>query len=450
MARVMLIMPRLPQKLGAPYLGQQYVAASLLDRGHEVRALDMAAVRWCHDDEHVAQEVERWGPDLIGMTLFTWNAARGYRLAERLRGVARMMVAGGAHPTVCAEEPLQYGFDVSVKGEGELALVALAEALDGRGQVASIPGVVTRAGEGRPREVIEDLDALPLPMGSYGLYDPGWYSAGALVVPGGMMTSRGCPARCTFCANYVTGRAFRWRSAGNVVKEMLRLSAEHGLRHFSFWDDAFTARRDRLDDLCAAIVAEEALRGVTWTCITPANMVKPGDLEKMARAGCVGVNFGIESGDPTVLKIIQKGQRPTQVREAVAVAKAEGMVTIVNFMFGFPGEGVEGLGETLGLMEALSSDVDYFNNRGVLIPFPGTSIYDEWKGVYGFERWWLEPGRIVDEPDLSSMDGASAMAALEHDPTLDQDFFKYSDEVRERIEDCVRFKARHNARARGV
>jgi anaerobic magnesium-protoporphyrin IX monomethyl ester cyclase len=431
LARVALILPHLPQRMGAPYLGQQYIAAALLTDGHEVRVIDAAATHWSGDDADVVAEVEAWGPDLLGMTLFTYNARRGYLLAGRLRGAARLLVAGGAHPTALPDEPLAHGFDASVEGEGELAIVALARHLDGVGRIDGIPGVRFRGGRGPAREVIEDLDALALPLTALECWDTDLYSVGA-AAPGGMMTSRGCPARCTFCANYVTGRAYRWRSAEGVVAEMLALRRAHGLTNFAFWDDAFTARRDRLEALCDAIVAEPELRGSTWTCITPANMVKPRDLARMARAGCVSVNFGIESGDPEVLRTIRKGQRVEQLIEAVGAASAEGMLTVVNFMFGFPGEDVEALSRTLDLMERLAPSADFFNNRGVLVPFPATPVYE---------------AMLPDEPNPHVLDPTALQAHLEHDPTLDLDFFHYPDAVRRRIAECVRFKARHNQRA---
>jgi hypothetical protein len=175
-------------------------------------------------------------------------------------------------------------------------------------------------------------------------------------------------------------------------------------------------------------------------------MVQPFDLDVMREAGCVAINFGLESGDADILKAIRKGQRPEQVRASVRAAKAAGMTTIVNFMFGFPGETAEQLGRTLDLMEALAPDTDFFNNRGVLVPFPGTAIHDAHVADHGFARWWLDPARVPEEPDLFALDPDAAQQALEVDPTLDLDFFGYPDDVREAIAACVRFKARHNQR----
>lgn len=444
--RIMLIMPRLPQRLGSPYLGQQYVAAALLRAGHQVRCVDLAAVRVLDDQGLVDREVDAFGPDMIGMTLFTLNARRGYDLARRLRDRPNpcLLVAGGPHPTVMPREALEQGFDVAVAGEGEHAIVELAEVAAGRRRIETVAGAHHAGGSNPPRRVIEDLDALAFPLESYPCYDADWYAEGAQVVPGGLMTSRGCPARCTFCANYVTGRVYRWRSAANVVAEMVALRQRHGIAHFPFWDDAFTARRSRLNALCEAILDQPVLAGCTWTCITPGNMVQPQDLARMRAAGCVAINFGIESGDPDVLKSIQKGQKPGRLIEAVRAAKAEGMITVVNFMFGFPGETIAQLGNTRALMERLAPDTDVFNNRGVLVPFPGTGIYERCHAQYGFSDWWLDPARVPDEPNLHAMDVRQVEDFLERDPALDLDFFGYDADVRDLIADLVRSKAQHN------
>jgi anaerobic magnesium-protoporphyrin IX monomethyl ester cyclase len=442
MARFLLVMPRLPQRLGTPYLGQLLVAASLRRAGHEVRAVDLAARFGPTDDEAVAL-ADDFAPDAVGMTLFTYSAARGYALARRLARPGRVLIAGGPHATLCPDEPVRHGFDVAVAGEGELTVLALAAALDRGAPVDGIPGVRTPHSVGPAAPAIADLDALARPHEGYPAYDMGWYDpTGRDIVPGGLMTSRGCPARCTFCANYVTGRAYRYRSAEDVVAEMVALRTAHGVRSFPFWDDAFTALRPRLRALCDAIVREPALRDVTWTCITPGNMVKPHDLVMMREAGCVAVNFGIESGDATTLRLMQKGQRPEHVIDAVREAKAVGMTTIVNFMFGFPNEGPAELGATLDLMRTLAPMTDFFNTRGVLVPFPGTAIYDQWADHYGFRDWWLDPSMVPLEPDgLSPLELAHAQQT---DPTLALDFFRYTPEVRQLIAEGVRFKARHN------
>lgn len=454
MAKVLLILPHLPQRMGAPYLGQQYIAASLMTAGHTVKCLDMSAILYRGTDEDAVAECERFGPDMVGMTLFTYNAARGYRLAAKLRHATRLLVAGGPHATVLPEEVIAHGFDAAVVGEGELVVRQIAALIDQphnlleplTASLARLPSVYTKSGHGTGSGFVDDLDTLPYPHLSYPAFDANAYSPAGIIAAGGMMTSRGCPARCTFCANYVTGRGYRFRSTAHIIGEMVALQRTHHLTNFPFWDDAFTARRPRLNELCDAILAHEELSGATWSCITPGNMVKPFDLERMREAGCVAINFGLESGDYNILKQIQKGQRPEQVKASVKAAKQAGMVTIVNFMFGFPGEGVTELQHTLDLMVELAEDTDYFNTRGVLVPFPGTAIYDEHVANYDFAGWWLDPDKVRDEPNLFMLDGDASHDAAALDPTLELDFFRYSDPVRRKIAECVAFKANHNRR----
>ncbi len=444
MAKVLLLLPHLPQLMGAPYLGQQYVAASLLSRGHEVVCIDLAAVRWTGTVDDVVARAEAFAPDVVGYTLFTYNARAGYLLRDRLAHLNTIHVAGGSHTTVRPAEALQHGFDAAVVGEGERAMPLLVEAVAAGQWPTPVPGVQTAAGI-TPGGFLEELDTLPWPLLSYDCYDPTWYLERGLVVPGGLMTSRGCPAKCTFCANHVTGRTFRWRSEDDVLGEMRTLSERYGLRHFSFWDDAFTANRPRLRAFCAALRADPTLQGVTWSCITPANMASRPTLETMAAAGCVAINFGIESGDAGTLRSIAKGQQPSHVFDAVASARALGMSTVVNFMFGFPGETVAALGKTLAFMEALAAHTTWFNNRGVLVPFPGTPVYELNHRQFGFTDWWLDPRYLADEPNLWALDPREVQSWLAHDPSLDLDFFGYAPEVKEMIARCVRFKSDHNA-----
>jgi len=454
MARCLLILPPLPQRMGAPYLGTQYVAAALLKAGHDVRCVDLAAVSPVMDEAALVELARAWRPHLVGMTLFTHNALAGYRLAAKLRGTTGLLVAGGPHPTVLADEALAHGFDVAVAGEGERAACTIAARLDADPTLAATDlaaehGIVTASG-GQRGAFVTDLDALPWPHDALPAFDARAYGGSGQAVPGGTVTSRGCPARCTFCANYVTGRAFRWRGEADVLAELRALHRAHGLRHFAFWDDAFTAHRPRLRAFMAALLADDELRGSTWTCITPANMVRPPLLAAMAEAGCVAINFGIESGDPAVLRTIAKGQRPDQVREAVRAALGLGMSAVVNFMFGFPAEGIDGLDATLATMRALSDDAlgfdapVFFNNRGVLVPFPGTTIYDAHHRAYGFTGWWLDDRYLPPEPNLHVLEPRVAQRYLEVDPALELDYFRYDPDTRARIARCVRFKARHN------
>jgi len=453
--RVLLINPPSPEQLGSPLLGLQYVAASLLARGCEVRVIDAAARHFSYDGEWIANEAAAFAPRIIGFSLFTRWVMHAYELAGRLRSGPWLLVSGGAHTTVRPEETLHQGFDVAITGEAEQALVRVVDWLEGRDDAARIPGAVFRRpgggiGYGPPSRFVERLDDLAPPYHAQGLFDPRWYDpSGVEAPPGGILSSRGCPAKCTFCANYVTGRSFRYRSAGQVTDEINTWHALSGNTYFPFWDDALTADSARLSGLCEAM--ERDLRfPFAFGAITRANMVTPDLLRTMRRAGLHNVNFGVESGDDDILKAIKKGVRTDQVVRALEWAKEEELTTACNFMLGFPQETPAALERTLRFMERIAPMVDAFSTMGVVVPFPGTPIYDEFHFQYGFTDWWLRPeySRYSPPPPLDDFDRYYRYYI--DDANLELDFFHYSSGMKQLIRECLRFKAEHNLGRMGL
>jgi radical SAM superfamily enzyme YgiQ (UPF0313 family) len=267
------------------------------------------------------------------------------------------------------------------------------------------------------------------------------------VVPGGVLTSRGCPARCTFCANYVTGRAFRYRSTASVVRE-IEAWHEHGLSFFPVWDDAFTVRRARVLELCAAFERLQFPFG--FSAITRANLVTHELLAAMRRGGLAHVNFGVESGDDDVLAAIRKGIRTDQVVRALEIAKELELSTACNFMLGFPQEDEAALERTLRFMERIAPLTDTFSTLGVVVPFPGTPLYDDHHEAYGFTDWWLreDHSRYNAPPPIE--DREAFYRYYTDDSNLELDFFRYRPGMRALIREGLRFKAEHNLKAMGL
>ena len=453
--RVLLVNPPSPERLGSPLLGLQYVAAALLASGAEVRVLDAAARGAAPTLRDIVREAESFQPAIIGMGLFTRWVWHAYRLLDELKGRGSWtLIAGGAHATVCPEEALERGFDVALRGEAEGSLVRLVAALEGRDRLDTIPGVVFRGENGAfvhgPHpELISDLDALPPPYSAQPLFDPSWYDGdGASLVPGGILTSRGCPARCTFCANYVTGRAFRYREPREVAREVVAWHERFGMSFFPIWDDAFTVRWRRLLALCEEF--ERLDFPFAFSAITRANLVTRDLLAAMRRAGAVHVNFGVESGDNDVLAAIGKGIRTDQVVRALTWAKELGLSTACNFMLGFPQENEAALERTLRFMEHIAPLTDTFSTLGVVVPFPGTPIYDDYHAQYGFTNWWLQEDYSRYTPPPSIDDREAFYTYYTDDANLALDFFRYSRSMHELIRDGLRFKAEHNLKAMGL
>jgi len=452
--RFLLVNPPSPVHLGSPLLGQQYVAAALRAHGCDVRVVDASARRARFTAEQALAIVDDWRPDIVGIALFTRWVYHAYELARQLRGKVRWLVAGGAHATSCPEEPLHNGFDAVLTGEVEESIVRFVEFVAGRRAPSDIPGLLLRDAQGRttlgpPAQFIENLDSLPSPLLAQDLYDSSWYTdSGQVAIPGGMLTSRGCPARCTFCANYVTGRRFRHRSTESVLEEMEAMHGRYGTTFFPFWDDAFTVNKRRLLELLAAFETRLSFP-VSWFAITRATHARPDILRAMKRAGCAAINFGVESGDDNILRAIKKGVTTTQVVQALEDAKAEGYVTACNFMLGFPQETPKELENTLRFMQRIEHLVDSFSTLGVVVPFPGTPLYDDFHVQYGFTGWWLkeEYSRCKEPADPNS---DYYRRQYIDDANLDLDFFRYTDEHRALIRECLRFKAEHNLRRMNI
>jgi radical SAM superfamily enzyme YgiQ (UPF0313 family) len=364
-----------------------------------------------------------------------------YALARAL-GERWPLVAGGPHATVCPDEPLQHGFRFVVRGEAEEALPELADALDGRralGDVAALSFVDRGMVRHNPsRGFLLDLDALAAPASALDLFDPAWYGATRALPPAGLLSSRGCPAACTFCANNVTGRRFRYRSAASVAAEVALMRERFGLLAFAFFDDSFAVGHRRVDELCAALAG---VGPVHWTCTAhPAHLDLP-TLRAMKRAGCGGVDLGMESGSPEMLVRIGKGVTVARVLEVLAWCRELGLSAMVNLMFGWPDETDAELDATIAFIERATPLASGFNARGVLVPYPGTEIYDQHHERFGFSRWWIDEPPIDYAPFPSVWSRAEVMRAYASDAALARNFFRHPPHRLRRIEEALALKA---------
>src|ERR1700682_5100757 len=178
--KVLLINPPSPEQLGSPLLGLQYVAASLLDHGCEVRVIDAAARHFPQDADWIVNEAHSFAPQIIGVSLFTRWVWHAYELVEQLKDGAWLLGSGGAHTTVRPEETLARGFDVALTGEAEHTLTRVVDWVRGKDDINSIPGALFRRpdggiGYGPPSGLVEKLDELPPPYVAQSLFDSHWY-----------------------------------------------------------------------------------------------------------------------------------------------------------------------------------------------------------------------------------------------------------------------------------
>ena len=446
MARVFLVNPPSPEPVRTPLLSFCHLAASLRAAGHEVALIDASAPFAPKDHGELADRIAAFAPDLVGLHLKTLHVQPAYALAADL-STRFTLVGGGPHATIVPDEPLGRGFRYVIRGEGEEALVELADAIDYRRELASIAGLswIDRGlvRHNATRGFLTELDRLAPPLSSLDLFDPAWYGPvpeGQLIAPAGVLSSRGCPAACTFCSNDVTGRKFRYRSARSVADEVGMLRERFRLVGFSFFDDSFAVGRRRVRELCDAIVAIGA--PVWWTCTAHPAHLDRDVLRDMKRAGCAGIDIGMESADPGMLVRIGKGVTVERVLDVLAWCADEGIHTIVNLMFGWPDETDAELDATVAFLERAAPIAGGFNARGVVVPYPGTQVYAEHHARFGFTGWWITEPPLVYTAFPTSWDEAEIERAYGTDPALDRNFFHHPPHRVQRIREALAEKAK--------
>jgi len=218
-----------------------------------------------------------------------------------------------------------------------------------------------------------------------------------------METSRGCVFGCTYCNKTVFGRTFRAKSAPRVLDEM-EYMLEQGFAEIHIMDDGFTTDLKRAKAICDLIV-ERGLQ-FPWALHNGIRVdrVDQEFLEKARKAGCYVVTFGIETGDPEILKRIQKGTTLDQARQAIQWAKEAGLETLTYFMIGLPGETEESMKRTIDF--ALELDATY-SKVSILLPLPGTPLFQEFqeKGYLKSKEWAFynqhDPSQVYEHPNLS-------------------------------------------------
>jgi radical SAM superfamily enzyme YgiQ (UPF0313 family) len=424
-----------------------YLVAALRKRGHEPRVVDAAAPYGPRDPEAFLNAVAAHAPDVVGLHLKTLEAQPAYAAAQTLRGLGIPLIAGGPHATICLAETLRNGFDYAIRGEAEVALPDLIDALAAGSSVENIAGVsfvdrgLSRHAPSRPFEM--DLDGLPQPLSALDAFEPAAYGASAPIAPAGLLSSRGCPAACTFCANNVTGRKFRFHSPERVAAEVRVLRDDFATPAFSFFDDSFAVGRVRVARLAAAL---EDVGGLGWTCTAHPSHLDPDVLLQLKRAGCGGVDMGIESGDSGMLTRIGKGVTTERVLDVLGWAADIGLHTVVNLMVGWPDETEAELEATLDFIEQAAPYAGGFNARGVLVPHPGTEIYDRYHERFGFSEWWLREAPLPYEPFPAQWSPAEVVRAYAVDPALERNFFDHTPARLGLMREVLEQKAHHTFR----
>lgn len=359
------------------HMGLAYLAAMVA--GEQVRILDWDAEQ-C-DDGSFARTVEEGDFAIAGFTVVTTSFHPAVRLAKEIksRRPRTVVVFGGMHPTVMPDETLASGaVDIVVKGEGEQTFKEITECVKKGGDLSRIAGIAYKEGqavrETPPRALLPDLDALPFPARHLFRNHDYTYPDSLYKETAPIITSRGCPGRCSFCGSHrIWQRLFRARSAANVADEIERLVKSSGVREIHIWDDNFATDRKRV----FAIRDEIRRRGVKVAFAFPngirADCLDREVLSALKEMGTYSVAIGVESGSQEMLNACHKGVRLERIREIFSLLKEMKIETWAFFMIGFFGETAETIRQDIRFAKELDPDFVKFH---ILKPLPGSEAYE--------------------------------------------------------------------------
>lgn len=275
---------------------------------------------------------------------------------------------------------------------------------DGSADMHGIRGLAWRDGDeivvNFPRPFISDLNDLPIPM--HELLPLQMYRMPLIKGPFTfIVTSRGCPAGCTYCIKHVSYQySARLRSPELIMEELWQLK-RHGINNIHMYADLFTVNRDQVVELCKRMIDEKI--NIKWTCNSRVDFVDEEMLQLMGKAGNWLISWGIESGNEQILKHARKGAYPDKAERALLWAKKAGIKNWGYFIIGLPGETEATIRQTIDFSKKLPLDIALFH---VAAPYPGTPFFFEvvQNGWFRHGTRWeqvdMDKGTVLDYPDL--------------------------------------------------
>ncbi len=384
-------------------LGIAYVAGALEQAGYTVSVLDAAAegydqqikidnehVRVGLSDDQVIARIKQANPDMVGISnLFSMQINEAQAIARLVKRVSPEIVTvmGGANPSVLPEKVMENDcVDFVVIGEGEKTMVELVARLNKQEALVDQPAIGFRLSNNaiqinRQMNYTENIDDIPFP--AHHLFDIENYF-GAMAVHGRreterfmpVITSRGCPMKCTFCtAHNVWGKKYRARSPERVVAELKLLKEKYGVREIIFEDDNITLDKARAEKIFDLMVAENL--ELLWTVPNGIALftVDENLLNKMKSSGCYKVNFAVESGSQRVLdQVIKKPLNLTKLTPLIKYARNIGLQVGAFFIVGLPGETLNEIRESFRYMRRHKL---FMANISVAMPLPGSELYKQ-------------------------------------------------------------------------
>ncbi len=379
-------------------IGVYYVAALLKENHYEVEVLNWYNIH--KTPERIVEILLEKKPDVIGFSILNANRWGGIEIAQIAKEINAevKIIFGGVAPTFLWKHFLTHfpEVDFVVIGEGEHAFLRLIRLIEKRNykNLKDIKGIAFRKGDSavktKAAELVGNLDELPIPA-QYFDYQH-------------MVSSRGCPGRCTFCGSpKLWGHRIRFRSAENFVRE-LELLYNKGITFFYFSDDTFTINKKRVIEICKKIISKQL--NITWAAISRVDCVNEEILYWMRRAGCVQISYGIESGSEKIRHLLNKDVKTQHIKKAFFLTHRYSILARAYFIYGSLEETWDTIQDTVDLIKEIRPFICIFY---ILEIYPGTKLYSDYQKRLG----------VTDDIWLEKIEG---ICYFETDPSLSQDF----------------------------
>ncbi len=400
--------------------GLAYLASAARNAGHEVSVYQQDIYHW--PDSHLTDYLDSNAFDVVEV-----STIGGYYQYHKLLSLSEAINAsrrrshfrytiGGHGP---ASDPRYFlsitGADVVGIGEGEITFVELMDAFAGKRSLESVDGIAFFDAGGnyvrtRARELIKNIDDIAWP--AYDLFDMTHYSLLRLpnikgnerCIP--MLSGRGCIFSCNFC--YRLDKGFRPRSAQSIIDEIQFLKKTYNIRYIAFSDELLMSSKERTLELCRAFI--EARLDIKWDCNGRLNFADMDVLEKMKEAGCVFINYGIESLDNDTLRVMHKGLTRDMIIRGVENTLKAGISPGLNIIFGNINEPLSALDDAVEFLLKYDDHAQLRTIRPVT-PYPGSELFD----------YAVEQGLIKDTADFYENKHTNS-------DLLSVNFTKYTDE----------------------
>lgn len=385
-----------------PPLGTLYAASYIREKGYQVALFDAMLAEseeeWAKSlDEHQPQYAVIYEDNFNYLSKMCLSRMReaAFTMIQMAKKRGCTVILCGADVTDHYDKYLEQGADYCILGEGEETLAELLNQLSAGKEAREVVGLVSRHSLlGTRRPDIKNIDSLPFP--AWDLVDVQKYKKLWLERHGyfsmNMVTTRGCPYHCNWCAKPIWGQRYNSRSPENVAAEMKWLKENFAPDHIWFADDIFGLKPNWVERFAELLIEKDAV--IPFKCLKRADLVTEKTAAALAKAGCKIVWVGAESGSQKILDAMDKGDKVEDIYRAAERLHANGIQVGFFLQFGYPGETWDDVQLTLKMVRECTPD-----DIGISVsyPLPGTKFYERVKLELGEKQNW------VDSDDLAML-----------------------------------------------